>query len=380
MNKCLLIMILCVSFNSYNQELNSVIKEDFNNNLNQWNEDIPSKSVINSGFFSLKSTLINKSFYSISKINIGKVKPNLNSYIIEFSLKINQIKNQSETGIIINDLYDFKKNRIINGFCIYIEMIENKYYISCKNLDENLPYQFFEITNFKLNFLHKVKIVVNNLQKSTDVFLNNNLVFKIDAPIFNINNIGVYQKGITDVSFDYLNFSQSNNDVNKKYCYDIIDRYYNEIDQQGYMYRGRNEFDKLIKYTPEILLCDNLFFPEMTKLNKASIIDEFIKDPNAIIEKSDYSDSKSPNLKFYKIDYKGNKIILSFSNETSRLVYSTIIFRDSISASEFFNIYTRIKKFTVTRKEENTTFSMLENFFMSYISINSNSISFLYSN
>ncbi|MEY2792444.1 MAG: hypothetical protein RJA76_436 [Bacteroidota bacterium] len=380
MNKNITVLFLAFAIKCLGQPNQIAFSENFIDNTNKWKIDNKHLTTFSNGWHNINTISTDDIFISLSKNLIGKALPNLLFYDLVFSLKINKLDENSGVGIVLNDVYDSESNITRNGFSFYIEKVESKFYLSCKNLDEDTPMEFYEIPSFQYGKSYEVKININNEYPKTTVNINNQMAFSLDAPIFNINNICLFNFGITESAFDYLKLNQSVNQLNKNFCFDVIDRFYNSNTESSNIYRGRYDFPKLTKHVPQILLCDNLFFPDESNVDIKQFIDELIKDPNCFISKSDYSDPKSPNLKFYKIVYNKNTIIVAYSISTLKLSYANIIFADLQSANEFFDNYTSLKKFSKKREENGVSFRMNPNFLLSFVSKQDNMVNFFFCN
>jgi hypothetical protein len=376
MNKLILLFLPFFAFNANSQTLEVVVSENFDNNKSGWHTDGQIYKVAD-GIIKCQ-TANTKNFFNFASSKQG-IKSDRSSYIVKAKLKIESLAEGGRSGLALSNVLHQTSGEMISGYLFYIELYEGKYFLTCHNVDDKTPKKFIGFDVFPLGEFIELKISIDNSEGSCEVFINNDLAYDLEGPLFNINQVGLYTKGSVSSEYSSLIIEQSVN-KNKDFAYDLIDSQYDDQLEVSRLYRGRHDFGLLLGYVPKILLSDDLYYIVAKQLDFTidDLISELLNDLDCKIEKSDYTEASTPKLKYYKLKYKSVSMVISYNKDSKIVVSTSLFFKTSYDAESFFNKYVALKKFTSTRAENNTKYASHPLMLVSFVSLSNSQIQFLY--
>jgi hypothetical protein len=378
MNKCLVFVFsMFVFFDVLSQETMIVFNEKFDNNNKGWLNSSVNFNLLN-GSMKLQSSSTNQIFNFPSTNN--EIKPDRSSYSISVKLKLKSINEGARSGIALADFVNRNTREMLSGYVFYFEKLNDSFFLTCHNIDEETPNVSIKLNSVGMSEMIDLKVYIFNSETGACVVsVNDFILFKLDGPMFNINQIGIYGKGNVNSEYSDIIVEQSS-EYNQIFLYDLIDRYYDSSKETSLIYRGRYDYNILLSFVPRIFLCDNLYrkIALQSDFKKDDLLNELLLDFNCRILKSDYFNESTPHLRYYKLQYRDVNIVLSYDKETKYLVSSTIFFKSTNDAIIFFDEYIRIKKFKLSSPEQQGRFASHSLWKFSFISQNDNCINFLY--
>jgi hypothetical protein len=376
MNKLLFLFFFNSVLTVRSQTTEVVVSENFDNNRSGWISDGQIFNLAN-GVIRLESSS-NKDFFNFASTSNGIVAERA-FYSIMANIKIESLSEGARSGIAVADVIDETTSKMLSGYIFYVELYNGQYFLTCHNIDDKTPKEVIGFDLFTIGEYIELKVIVDNTIGSCKVYINDDMAYNLEGPMFNITQIGLYGKGILDCEYSDLTVEQSLSQ-NTKFAYDIIDNHYDETLKLNRIYRGRYDFEILLSYVPKILLCDNLYFMLARESNFTfdDLLNNLMNDLDCIIVKSSYTDDNNPNLKYYKLIYRNVSLVIAFNKDSNYVVSSSIIFKTTKDADSFFNEYIRLKKFKKEITEDGVKFASHPLMVFSFITQDQNMVNFLY--
>lgn len=328
MKKIILLFGVLNSLSLFSQDLNTVINEDFKNNINNWN--INSKASISNGSYNLLNGEGNSSCHLPKNLNLN----NRELYEIETNFKIKLSANSSSAGLIfVNDI--IKEVNMPIGYLILFVKSGNDYYLYL-NKDDGTSFQITKkIENFDTNIKHNLKIVIDNTKPKITVFVDSKKIIENEAPLFNYSNIGFYQISKSEMIIDNIIIKSSTKEQTI-FQYDIYDCVYEKNTKSLLTIKGNYYTEELMKYVPKIILFD-VFEDDFSTFKKEILVSDKCHNVKT-------KPSKGTGEMEFSFDYESNNFF-TLVHESNLFSAVIISFSKPNDSRNFYNLYRKAKGF-----------------------------------
>ena len=320
------------------QELKTVIKDSFNNNINKWqiSEKNHWKSNIVNGSFNISN--IKSDEFAYFRTNNFNLK-NKEKYDIEMNFKVSLLENQSSCGIIfINEESNTSGIfTLFAGYLINIAKFENDYYVDLNKYDQTGFNHYERIENFDTNKIHNLKILIDNSKPLVSIILDNKKIIEREFPLFNFDNIGFNLINKSTLIINDIIIKTGINE-NKRFMYDINDIVFDETNEKSYTLKGNNYSKELEKYVPRTLLIDD-FKGDIFPFKEELMTNEKCYNFKTVPDKEGYND-------IFSLYYKSN-LIYTLVSKKNTFTTTAVIFKNPNDSLIFFNLYSKAKGFKI---------------------------------